>query len=118
MYHEYCDSRDMKTHIFKMKQQECKILKDYVERFLYKLHKFKHGSLNKDSIKTIFFKGIKEEYIATLNLISFGGMSQKYFQNICDLCKKYSRSRDKEERGGRDTFSRHKFVVGVIRTKL
>ena len=91
-YHEYCNTRNIKTDIFKMQQLEDENLEEYVERFLYNLQRDRNGSLNEYSIKILFLKGIQEEYINTLNLMSSGDISQKYFSNICDLCKKYSRS--------------------------
>lgn len=78
-----------------MQQLEDENLEEYVERFLYNLQRDRNGSLNEYSIKILFLKGIQEEYINTLNLMSSGDISQKYFSNICDLCKKYSRSRVK-----------------------
>ena len=48
----------MKNDILKMKQLEDEILEDYVDRFLYDLQSYRNGSLNGDSIKIIFLKGI------------------------------------------------------------
>ena len=104
----------MKTDIFKMQQLEDENLEDYVERFLYNLHRARNGSLNEHSINIIFLKGIQEECIEILNLMSSGDISQKYFSDICDLCKKYSRSQAKSGMGVRDkTTKENKFVASI-----
>jgi hypothetical protein len=73
-----------------MQQQEEESLEDYVERFLYNLQKTKHSTLNDDTIRTIFLKGIQEEYIEVLNLMGSGDVSHLPFAEICDLCRRYS----------------------------
>jgi hypothetical protein len=96
-----------------MQQSEEESLEDYVERFLYNLQKTKQITLNNDTIRTIFLKGIQEEYIYVLNLMGEGDISQLPFANICDLCKRYSRSRAKYGKGIRDVFPKvTKYVVG------
>ena len=38
-YQEYCKSKDSRHDIFKIQQLEDEILEDYLERFIYTLHK-------------------------------------------------------------------------------
>jgi hypothetical protein len=103
-YQDYCRTRDSHNDIFKMQQSEEESLEDYVERFLYNLQKTKQSTLNNDTIRTIFLKGIQEEYIDVLNLMGAGDISQLPFAAICDLCRRYSRSRAKSSKGVRDVF--------------
>ena len=76
-YYEYCNTRNTKAVIFKMQQLEDVNIEDNVERFLYNLQRARNGSLNKDSIKIIFLKGIQEEYINILNIMTSSDISQK-----------------------------------------
>ena len=62
-YQDYCGTRDSRNDIFKMQQQEEESLEDYVERFLYNLQKTTQSTLNNDIVRTIFLKGVQEEYI-------------------------------------------------------
>lgn len=48
-----------------------------------------------DLIRTIFLKGIREEYLDDLNLMGKGDISTLPFEEIVELCKKYSRSKAK-----------------------
>ena len=68
-YHTYCRPRDSKNNIFRMTQQEDESLEEYLERFLCNLQKSKHHSLNPDIIRTIFLKGIRDEYLDILNVM-------------------------------------------------
>ena len=73
-YQDYCKSKYSKNDIFKMQQQEDESLDDYLERFLYNYQKSKQR-LNDNTVKTIFWKGIQDEYIDTLNLMGSGDIS-------------------------------------------
>lgn len=44
---------------------------------------------------TIFIKGLSEECIETLNILSFGDIYKKPFVEVDELCKTYSRSKAK-----------------------
>ena len=48
-----------------------------------------------DLIRTIFLKGIQEEYLDDVNLMGKGDISTLLFEEISDLCEKYSRSKAK-----------------------
>ena len=99
-YQEYCRTRDSRNDIFRMQQQEDESLEDYVERFVYNLQK-NRNDLNLATIRTIFLKGILEENIDILNLMASGDVSHKSFEDIVEMCRKYSRSKAKVGKGVR-----------------
>ena len=103
-YQAYCKARDLKEDIFRMSQQEDEILEEYLEIFLYNLQKSKHHSLSQDTIHTIFLKGIRDEYLDILNVMGKGDISNLPFEEISELCQKYSRGRAKS--GKRDISSK------------
>lgn len=92
-YQPYCRSKDSKDDIFRMNQQEDENLEKYLERFVYNLQKSKHRTMSLNLIRTIFLKGIREEYLDDLNLMGKGDISTLPFEEIADLCEKYSRSK-------------------------
>jgi hypothetical protein len=95
-----------------MKQHVEESLEDFVNRFLYVLQKTKPGTLSDETTKTIFLMEILEEYIDVLNFMGSNDISHLPFVDICNSCRKYSRSRAKSGKGIRDTFSRvTKYVV-------
>ena len=85
-YQAYCRSKDLKDDIFKMSQQEDEILEEYLERFMYNLQKSKYTSLTSDIIKTIFLKGIQDEYLDVLNVMGKGDVSYLPFDENTELC--------------------------------
>ena len=68
-YQDYCKSNE---DIFGMIQGEDESLEDYVEWFQYNLQKSKHKYLEKEILKTLILKGIKDEFLELLNLIGKG----------------------------------------------
>ena len=44
-YQEYCKSIESQNDIFKIQKIEDESLEDYLERFIYTLHKSKHNDL-------------------------------------------------------------------------
>ena len=99
-YQEYCRTRDSRNDIFRMQQHEDESLEDYVERFIYNLQK-NRNDLNLATIRTVFLKEILEENMDTLNLMASGDVSQKLFEDIVEMCRKYSRSKAKAGKGVR-----------------
>ena len=59
------------------------------------------NSLKSNVVRTIFLKGILEDYIDMLNLVAVGDVSQKSFEDIVELCRKYSCSKSKAGKGVR-----------------
>ena len=49
-YQEYCKPRDSRNDIFKRHQLKDESLEDYLERFIYTLHKYKHNDLREDAV--------------------------------------------------------------------
>ena len=94
-YQPYCRTRDSKDDIFRMTQHEDENLEDYLERFVYNLQKSKQSTLNSDNIRTIFLKGVRDDYINVLNLMGAGDISFLPFDQISELCRKYSRGKGK-----------------------
>ena len=94
-YQEYCKPKDSRHDIFKIQQLEDEILDDYLERFIYTLHKSKYNDLREDPVRTLFLKGIFEDILESLNLMEAGDISHKTFAEINEMCKNYSRSRGK-----------------------
>ena len=94
-YQPYCRSKDSKDDIFRMSQQEDETLEEYLERFVYNLQKSKHRTMPLELVRTIFLKGIREEYMDDLNLMGRGDISALSFEEIAELCEKYSRSKAK-----------------------
>jgi hypothetical protein len=94
-YQPYCKSKDSKEDIFKMTQSEDESLEDYLEKFLYNMHKYKQSNLPLDVIRTIFLKGILDENLEALNLMGARDISHLPFPKIAELCKKYSRGKAK-----------------------
>ena len=60
-----------------MQQQEEESLEDFMERFNYILQKSKYNTLQVDVVRTIFLKGILEEYIEIINLMAAGDTYHK-----------------------------------------
>ena len=110
---EYCKTRYYRNDIFRMQQQEDESLEDYVERFSYNLQK-NRNKLNNATIRTIFLKGILEEYVDVLNLMASRDVSQRSFKDIIELCRKYLRRKEKKRKGVRDT----KSIGSITRIEL
>jgi len=64
-YQDYCRTRDLRQEIFRMTQKEDQSLEDYVEWFHYNLQRSKHSDLDYEILKTIFIKGMRDDYLDT-----------------------------------------------------
>lgn len=84
-YQDYCRTRDIGEEIFRMTQKEKEILEDYVEWFHYNLQRSKHIDLDSEILKTIFIRGMRADYLDTLNLLGKGDISQEPFAQIVKL---------------------------------
>lgn len=87
-YQDYCHAGE---DIFGITQGENESLEDYVERFRYNLQKSKHKNLGKETLKTLLLKGIKDEFLESLNLVGVGDVSHLSYDDVCKLCISYSR---------------------------
>jgi hypothetical protein len=120
-YQDYCRPKDSRNDIFKMKQQDEESLEDFLERFTYTLQKSKYNDLQDEAIKTLFLKGVSNEYIDTLNLMASGDIYQKDFESLSELCITYLRSRGKTTKSVREPVNENTKVPtsgGVTRTEL
>ena len=81
--------------IFEITQGEEETLENYVERCQYNLQRSKLRQLGKDTLKKKLLKGIKNEYLEILNLMGIGDVSQLSYDNVCELCRRYSRGKFK-----------------------
>jgi hypothetical protein len=89
-----------------MQQLEEESLEDYLERFLYNYQKTKQFSLDIGTIRTVFLKGVRDNCIEVLNLMSFGDIYQKPFADIAEYFKRYPRSQAKTGKSIRDPTNR------------
>jgi hypothetical protein len=94
-YQDYCRPRDARNDIFKMLQSEEESLEDYLEMFLYNYQKTKQFSLDTATVRNIFLKGVRDDCIEVLNLMSSGDIYKNPFAYIAEYCKRYSRSQAK-----------------------
>ena len=68
-------------------------MENYVKHFQYNLQRSKLRQLGKDTLKKLLLKGIKNEYLEILNLMGTGDVSQLSYDNVCELCRRYSRGK-------------------------
>jgi hypothetical protein len=85
-YQDYCRTRDLKDEIFKMITKENETLKEYVERFQYKMQISPYGTLPGEVLKATLIKGTKDEWVETLNFIGKGDIHQETYDDIVQLC--------------------------------
>jgi hypothetical protein len=70
--------------------------------FLYNYQKTKQFSLDTTKVRTIFLRGVTDDCIKVLNLMSSGDVYQKPFADIVEYCKRYSCSQAKIGKSVRD----------------
>ena len=51
-----------------------------------------------DVLKIILIRGIRDDYLDMLNLLGKGDISKDSFENIVELCKRYSRGSSRNNR--------------------
>jgi hypothetical protein len=103
-----------------MQQSEEESLEDYLERFLYNYQKTKQFSLDTTRVRVVFLKGVRDDCIEVLNLMSYGDIYQEPFAGIAKYCKRYSRSQAKIGKSIRDPTKRIAKLTsgGVTRIEL
>jgi hypothetical protein len=87
-----------------MQQTEDESHKDYLERFLYNYQKSKLFTTDPPIVRTLFLKGLRDDCIEVLNLLSSGDVHQKPFSEIAYYCRRHSRGQAKTRKGPRDPF--------------
>lgn len=70
-YQDFCKSRDV-NDIIRMQQLEDKNIEEYLEHFFYNFQKYREAHLDEKTVRTVFLKGLRDECIETLNLLSVG----------------------------------------------
>ena len=115
-YQEYCKIWDMQDEIFTLIQDDDETLEDYLERFLYILQRSKL-KLDSSTIRTLFLRGLTNNARNNLNLLGQGEISQRTFDQICELCRKFSRNQYRSGRGARNrnrkTESTDAMIIGL-----
>lgn len=85
-YEDYCRNMELKKEIFKMFAKDNETLEEYVERFHYNLQRSPHSTLAKQVLRAILIKGMKEEWMETLNLVGNGDIYQEDYDEFVLLC--------------------------------
>lgn len=100
-YQEYGKTRDIQDEIFTIVQNNDDTLEDYLERFLYILQRSKK-KFDPSTIRTLFLHGLTDDARNNLNLLGQGDIAQNTFDQICDLCRKFSRNQYRSDKGIRN----------------
>ena len=101
-YQDYCRVND---DIFKMTQGEEESLEEYIECFQYNLQRSKQRKLGKKTLKTLLLKGIQVKYLEILNLMGTCNVFQLAYDDICELCRRYSRGKFKTGKNSKELLS-------------
>ena len=91
-----------KDEVFKMMQREDENLEDLIERFNYNLKRAKMNDLDEETLKDLFLKAIRDEWIDILNMMGKGDISQFPLNDLGELCVHLSRGKSKTGKGPRD----------------
>ena len=90
-YQEYYKNRDIQDEIFTIVQNDEETIENNFERFLYILQRSKN-KFDLITIRTLFLWGLNGDARNNLNLLGQGDIVEKCFDQICDLCRKFSRN--------------------------
>ena len=77
--------------------------------------------MEKEILKTLLLKVIKDEFLELLNLIGKGDVFQLSYDDVCELCIRYSRGISKAGKNSRDVFSlfsKSATRIGDIRAEI
>ena len=94
-----------------MVQRDDEILKDFVEMILYNVCRVGQTNIGLYVLKIILLRGIREDFLGMLNLLGKGDISKESFENIVELCRRYSRGysrTNKWDKLEQDVFDRTK----------
>jgi len=120
IYQDYCWTMYLREEIFRMTQKEEENLEDYVERLDQNLQRFKHSDLDSKFLNTILIRGMRDDFLDSLNLLGKGDMSQGSFNEIIKLCLSYSRGSSSGKSMVRDASIRIQIYIngGVPRAEI
>jgi hypothetical protein len=76
-YQDYCKSQNIKEELFKFTQKEDESLEDCVERFNYTLQRSGHSDLDKEILKIILLRSLREDSMELLNIVGKGDISKE-----------------------------------------
>lgn len=93
-------------------------LEEYVERFQYNLQRSLYANMPANVLKTIMIKGMKDQWVETLNIMCKGDIYQEDYDNIIDLCIKCSRGSTRLKPVGRDAITRDNKASGESITRV
>jgi len=107
-YQDYFRSREIKYEIFQMTAKPSETLEEYVERFQYNLQRSPYASspLPDNVLKTALIRGMKYQWVETLNLMGKGDIYQESYSDIVDLCIRCSRGNTRLKSAERDIVTR------------
>jgi hypothetical protein len=89
-YRDYCKARDTRDNIFKMIQGVNEYLEDYEERFQLGYKRDHSFTLDENSLKLAFLRGVREELMDILKLLENEDIFQLYFECTKKVFKNYS----------------------------
>ena len=101
-YQDYCRVNEA---IFEMIQGKEESLEEYIEFFQYNLQISKQRQLGKETLKTLLLKGIQAEYLEILNVMGIGNVFQLAYDDICELCRRYSSGNFKTGKNSKELLS-------------
>ena len=103
-----------------MTAKDNETLEEYVERFQYNLQRSPYGTLPGEVLKATLIKGMKDEWVETLNLMGKGDIYQETYDNIVLLCIRCSRGSTQTKSGMRTSLTRNSNITsrGVTRAKV
>jgi hypothetical protein len=119
-YQDYFRTRDLKDENFQMIAKENESLEEYVERFHYNLQRSPYGALPGEVLKETLIKGMKDEWVETLNLMGKGDIYQETYDNIIQLCIRFSRGSTQTRSGMQTSLTRSNNTTsgGVMRAEV
>ena len=77
-----------------------------MELFQYNLQISRRRKLGKETLKTLLLKGIQDKYLEILNLMGAGDVFQLLYDDVCELCIRYSRGNFKNGKNSKEPSSR------------
>jgi hypothetical protein len=91
-YREYCRERNTTDDIFRMTQGSDESLEYFEERFHLIYKRAQNCTLDEDAVKLVLLRGVREDLMETLNLLSNGNIYQLDYDAIKIIFKNHSRS--------------------------
>jgi len=119
-YQDYCISRELKDEIFQMVARPSETLEEYVEQLQYNLQRSPYATLPfpDNVLKTTLIKGMKDQWIETLNIMGKGDIYQEDYANIINLCIRCSRGSTRLKPAKCDMTTRDNKISGKSITRV